>query len=192
LFPGLDSAHDLSASTVMRKTVIGDDLQEYTTELPAASPTLVAAEIRAAGSVPPISMGTALSWRPQGVATAPAETVFRSSAAQWKLQIDWPRQEDISDLFLTVDYQGDIARLLSGDALLDDDFYNGNTWQVGLRRYRKGGELPQLTLAILPLREDAPIFLEPNVRSALPHVPQVEFVKSIEVVPQYQLSLSVH
>ncbi len=192
LFPGVDSGQDLSANAAMRKFAYGDGLREYTAELPAASPTLVAVQIKAAGSVEPISVGPALSWRPHGVASVPAETVFQSAAAQWKLQIDWPRQKDVSDLFLTVDYQGDIARLFSGDVLLDDDFYNGETWQVGLRRYRTGGALPPLTLVILPLREDAPIFLEANVRSALPHAPQVEFVKSIEVVPQYQLSLTFH
>jgi hypothetical protein len=192
LFPGLESDHALSADAAIRKSVIGDDLQEYTTDLPPATPTLLVTQTRTAGTVPPVEVGPPLSWRPHGVATAPTEAVFQSAAAQWKLRMDWPRQPYVSDLFLLIDYQGDVARLSSGDTLLDDNFYNGTTWQVGLGRYRTDGALPPLILSIFPLRSDAPIFLEPSVRSALPHRPQVEIVKSITLVPQYQLSLNVH
>ena len=88
-----------------------------------------------------------------------------------------------------MDYQGDAARLLANGKLLDDDFYNGETWQVGLRRYRTDGVVPPLTLQILPLRSDAPIFLEPAVRAALPNTPQIDRLKAIHVIPQYQLQL---
>jgi hypothetical protein len=88
-----------------------------------------------------------------------------------------------------VDYQGDVGRLLTDGHLLIDDFYNGKSWQVGLRRYRVHGAVPPLTLQILPLRSDAPIFLEPAVRAALPHTSQVDQLKTIGVVSQYQLQL---
>jgi hypothetical protein len=82
-----------------------------------------------------------------------------------------------------------VARLLTDGHLLIDDFYNGKSWRVGLRRYQVDGTVPPLTLQILPLRRDAPIFLEPAVRAALPHTSQVDQLKTIGVVPQYQLQL---
>lgn len=192
LFPKLQPGDELGANAALHQSVVRGEAQEYTTELPAVDPTLVAAQTRAAANVPPVAIGPAFSWRPHGVATTPSESALQADSAEWKLQIEWPRQQDVSNLFLRVNYQGDIARLFSGRTLLDDDFYNGAPWLVGLRNYRTAGTLPPLTLAIFPLRNDAPIFLEPSVRSALPDTPEVETVKTIEVVPQYQLSLNIH
>jgi hypothetical protein len=42
----------------------------------------------------------------------------------------------LSNLFLKVDYVGDVARLSAKNRLLDDDFYNGISWSVGLKRFR--------------------------------------------------------
>ncbi len=123
---------------------------------------------------------------------APTDATFQASAATWDLSVSWPRRTEISDLFLTVDYQGDVARLLTDGHLLIDDFYNGKRWQVGLRRYQVDGTVPPLTLQILPLRSDAPIFLEPAVRAGLPHTSQVDQLKAVGVVPQYQLQLEAH
>lgn len=189
LFPGLNPNQQLAASAALRKTTTGDGLQTYMTELPPAAPSLTISREKLAGDAPPVGVGPTLSWRPHGVAIAPTDAAFRQAAAQWNLRIGWPHQRDISDVFLRVDYQGDVARLLTAGRLLDDDFYNGTAWRVGLRRYRTNAGMPPLTLEILPLRSDAPIFLEPAVRTSLPHTSQVEHLKEIRVIPQYQLEL---
>lgn len=189
LFPGLNPNQQLVSSVPLRKTTFGDDLQEYTTELPPATPSLTVSREKLAGTAPPVGVGPTLSWRPHGVAIAPTDAAFQLAAARWNLRIGWPQQRDISDIFLNVDYEGDVARLLAAGRLLDDDFYNGEAWRVGLRRYRTNTGVPPLTLEILPLRSDAPIFLEPAVRATLPHTSQVEGLKEIHVIPQYQLEL---
>jgi beta-galactosidase len=192
LFRGLGSGQRLVASSALRTTAFRNGLQEYTAELPPANARLTLRSVQRAGIAPTVQMGPAVSWRPHGVATAPADATFQESAPTWDLRVSWPRRTEISNLFLTVDYQGDVARLLTDGHLLIDDFYNGKSWQVGLRRYQVDGTVPPLTLQILPLRRDAPIFLEPAVRAALPHTSQVNQLKAIGVVPQYQLQLEAH
>jgi beta-galactosidase len=192
LFPGLASGQRLVASSALRTTAFRGGLQEYTAELPPANASLTLHPIRRAGIAPPVPLGPAVSWRPHSVAMAPTDATFQASAATWDLRVSWPRRTEISDLFLTVDYLGDVALLLTDGHLLIDDFYNGQRWQVGLRRYQADGTVSPLTLQILPLRSDAPIFLEPAVRAGLPHTSQVDQLKAISVVPQYQLQLEAH
>jgi beta-galactosidase len=190
LLPALKSPHALSAGTSLHSTSAGPGLQEFTAELPPARAVLTVSRVRPPRTAPPVAIGPALSWRKHGVAIAPTDSAFQTAAATWNLRIAWPSQPDISDLFLTVNYQGDVARLIADGHLLDDDFYNGEIWRVGLRRYRIDGAVPPLTLQILPLRGDAPIFLEPAIRAALPHTSQVDRLNAIHLTPQYQLQLN--
>jgi len=118
LFPGLGSGQRLVASSALRTTAFRNGLQEYTAELPPANASLNLHPIRRAGIAPTVQMGPAVSWRPHGVATAPADATFQESAATWDLRVSWPRRTEISNLFLTVDYQGDVARLQAAAARL--------------------------------------------------------------------------
>jgi hypothetical protein len=43
----------------------------------------------------------------------------------------WPPQ--ISNVFLQIQYQGDVARLCRENHLLDDNFWNGTTWTIGVK-----------------------------------------------------------
>jgi hypothetical protein len=56
-------------------------------------------------------------------------------------------------------YTGDVARAYHGEKLLDDDFYHARPFEIGLRRYGPAVYIDGLVLKILPLREDAPIYI---------------------------------
>jgi beta-galactosidase len=59
---------------------------------------------------------------------------------------------------------GDVARVTLNGKLLTDDFYNGNTFEVGLCRYAPEILTGDLGVEILPLRRDAPIMLAQEAR----------------------------
>ncbi len=62
-----------------------------------------------------------------------------------------------NDLFLQIDFAGDGGKLYLGEDYIDDHFYTGKVWEVGTKRF----DFPQkLRLEIMPLEENAPIFLE--------------------------------
>jgi len=92
----------------------------------------------------------------------------------------------LSDVFLQINYAGDIGRLYAGQRLLDDDFYHGDIWEVGLKRFAPfAGQ--NLTLDVLPLRKDAPVYFSPKARPDFGSAEQVSEVRAISAAPEYEV-----
>jgi beta-galactosidase len=163
-------------------------IQTYSASLPAAHPTLQFKQSAKAGAVPPVRIGPASSSR-KGIATAPTDAEF-ASAAKWSLAIPSSDWAGVNDLFLQADYLGDVARLMSNGKLLTDNFYNGMPWEIGLRRFRSKFDQGEIELQILPLRNDSPIFFEDKFRPP-PGDGQIVNLKSLTLVPQYQLTIDL-
>jgi beta-galactosidase len=163
---------------------------DYTVTLTRLTPTVEVTQQRQAGTVPPGTLGPALSWRPTGVAQAPGDPVWAADAAAWQLRFT-PRElpPGVSNLFLKVMYTGDEARLNGDGMLLDDNFFNGEPWLVGLKRYASGGILPPMQLQILPMRGDSPIFLAGAARSRIGNGGQTIAFDGARLQPQYQVSI---
>ena len=90
---------------------------------------------------------------------------------------------------LTLHYAGDVARLSENGRLLDDDFYNGRTWEIGLKRFLPQAFGKKLEVEVLPLPGNAPIYLDPTARAQLNPQGQTAKVMSVEVLPQYEVVL---
>ena len=56
--------------------------------------------------------------------------------------------------------------------MIDDQYFYGPTWRIGLNRLAEARKRP-LTLTIMPLRKDAPIYIDEAVRQSLPDTDQV-------------------
>ena len=69
-----------------------------------------------------------------------------------------------SNPILRIRYTGDAARLLLNGRLINDDFHNGSTFEIGLRRHAPEILSGELRLEILPLQKDMPVFFEPGAR----------------------------
>ena len=62
-----------------------------------------------------------------------------------------------NDLFIDINYNGDCSKLYIEDEYVDDHFYTGEKWEIGLKRF----DFPtELKIEIMPLEEEAKIFLE--------------------------------
>lgn len=68
-----------------------------------------------------------------------------------QINTDWPEQ--IGDVFLSIDYSGDVAAAYLKDDLLTDHIQYGEAWPIGLKQFRNELESASLTLSITPLRE---------------------------------------
>lgn len=139
--------------------------------------------VRPAGPTRVISLGQAK----EPVAAAPTDADF-AEAATWRIEL--PAKLDMTtDPLLRITYVGDVARVMAGGKLLTDDFYNGRALEVGLRRFAtelSGGEL---TIEILPLQADAPIyFSSADARSALGHERAVARIDRIELISRPTVS----
>jgi hypothetical protein len=117
----------------------------------------VVEQIQTAGSARTIPIAPSVSGRKQGMAMQPEDADF-TQAAVWRVKL--PVGVDAGrDLRLRVRYTGDVLRAYHGDKLLDDDFYHARAFEIGLRRYGSAVYKDGLLLKILPLRENAPIYI---------------------------------
>ena len=66
-----------------------------------------------------------------------------------------------NDVFLTVDYEGDQAELLLDGRKVADDYYRGESWEIGLKRW----DFPRrMLLRILAMTRGAPVFTDEPLR----------------------------
>jgi hypothetical protein len=123
------------------------------------------------------------------VAAEPEDNDF-TNAAVWRIKL--PAQVDFSvDPILRLNYVGDVARVTLNGKLLTDDFYNGNIFEVGLRRYAPDILTGDLRVAILPLRRDAPIALAPAAKPDFGNSQSIAALRTLEIMPRYSLQLTM-
>ena len=138
------------------------------------------------GHAPPVQ--TSALQRKVPIAVVPDDSAFKNAAA-WRIALPANEMTGLSDVFLRIEYVGDIGRLYAGQHLLDDDFYHGATWEVGLKRFAPlAGQ--NLTLDVLPLRKDAPIYFSPKARPDFGSAEQISEVRAITAVPEYEIRVS--
>lgn len=132
---------------------------------PAQAADVRTSELRAAEAPRSIPRGGSLRR-----ASAPVDADFAAAAA-WQLDGNaliaaLPDGDGTADdeLVIRIDYVGDVARLYAGDRLLADHFWYGSAWEVGIRRFAEALTHGGVRLEVLPLAEDAPIYLSPDAR----------------------------
>ncbi|MDP9174444.1 MAG: beta-galactosidase [Planctomycetota bacterium] len=92
-----------------------------------------------------------------GVAEEPGEEDF-AAAAVWRVKLPQGMATD-RQMMLGLHYVGDVARFYLDGKFIDDNFYNGNEFDLGLRRFASDIYQKELLLKILPLQKGAPIYV---------------------------------
>ena len=103
-------------------------------------------KIKEAGAPRKITIGV------NKVAEAPVDSDFET-AAVYEIS-GLPEQR--SNVMLTINYRGDVARLYCDGKLIADNFYNGRPMLLGLWRLPENAQ--KLELKILPLQADMPVY----------------------------------
>lgn len=148
--------------------------------------TITVGAVREPAPAPPVIKGG----QAKG-ALEPSEAVINATQGLWAIDVPWDRIRTMTDAYLTIRYAGDLARIYSGSLLLDDHFYNGLDWSVSLRQLATQADqnLP-LTLAIMPLRSDAPIYLQSGQEPGYDASGQACSVISVTGAPVYELQVA--
>jgi len=149
----------------------------YAAHVQLISPAADVLKLSDAAPSAPVKMGTE-------VAMAPTDAEF-ANAARWMIRVPHIASAGVSETFLHIEYEGDVARLYSGDNLFADSFNNGAAWEIGLSQIPSQDLARGLELKILPLRKDAPIYLPAGSRPAFPPSGDALKLKDVRVVPQY-------
>jgi beta-galactosidase len=141
----------------------------------------------------PWTFGTKVSWRPDALPLKPTLAEF-AGAAIWKIELPpVPAGAQVSDVLLKIQYQGDEARLSDRARLLDDNFWNGLQWTVGLKEtlpaWRAAGSV--LELRVLPLPEKYPMYMERANALHFDSSGVVDALTDVRLVPEYQLVMEL-
>ncbi len=182
------TATPLKASLPLTATSSTSKSITFSSEAAAWTDPLECVQTEAAGIAPPVKTGPPLDWRPHGVAQAP-EAGPLPNAAHWSITVPAGAMNGLSNLYLKINYTGDVARLSAGGRLLDDNFYNGKAWIVGLKRFLAPQGPSIFELSILPLRKDAPIYLETSPSPEYAPNGQAIGLEGVTLVPEYQLEI---
>ena len=181
-------AAPVQASLPLAQAAASNRSISFVADAKAVHPTLEYRQIQAAGAAPPIKLGPVPNWRPAGVAQAPDASDL-PNAAKWSIVIPGNSLDGLSELYLRICYQGDVARFSAGPKLLLDDFYNGQDLDIGLRRFLDTTRSNSFELSILPLRKDAPVYFETPDDPDFSVGGQTVKLEGVSLVPEYQLVL---
>jgi beta-galactosidase len=137
----------------------------------------------------PWTLGPALPWRPTPIPEKPAVNEF-ANAAVWKIDVPpVPASAQVADVWLDINYQGDEARLSSPTSLLDDDFWNGLPWNIGLREALPHWRTAQsdLELSVLPLPKSNPMYIEAGTKEHFNPSGFALNLVTVSLLPEYQV-----
>lgn len=118
-----------------------------------------------------------------GRASAPPDADFDTIAAVVRVEIPADALDHDDEVLLRIDWVGDVGRAYLDGQLVADHFWYGEVWEIGLRRFHPAVLADGLELRLLPLRQDAPIYLSPRARPTTYHDGQTLDVRSISVAP---------
>jgi hypothetical protein len=150
--------------------------QRFETSVAPVHASAEATVLRPAGNVRAVPVGGRAN-----TAMLPYPEQFRPAAA-WTVRTVAPAAPQVEQYLLRPDVVGDVARLFDGTRMVDDWYYSGFGWEFPLRTQGNG----MLTLQLLPLRADAPIYLPKEARPDFDGKPQVATLRGVHLSPVYR------
>jgi hypothetical protein len=163
---------------------------DYVVTQPEKHPKLTLTQTQAGTPRLKMDLGPYFDWRKKSVPVVPPLAEF-DQAAVWRLQWQNPDLNGLSNVLLRIEYTGDIGRISSQTALLDDNFYNGLPWEIGLARFGLTTAASQLTLRILPMPQVAPIYLDAKAKARLDRGGTTANVAQARLIPEYESILAI-
>ena len=102
--------------------------------------------------------------------------------------------DGIENVYLSVDYSGDIGSCFADGKLVNDNFYNGTLWELGLKQILKEQDTDQLFFLITPKHGNAKRPSETS--AAMAYVPDSHetgeaVIHAIRAIPEYRFELAL-
>lgn len=129
-------------------------MEEVWTKSPVIAATVT--EVKKADAPRVVPMGR------QAVAAQPVEEDF-AKAAVYTINYDTSGINNYDNLFLCINYRGDVARVYADGRLVADNFWNGK--EMWVRMADLVGK--KVELKILPLRKDAPVYFQKEQKAMI-------------------------
>jgi hypothetical protein len=119
------------------------------------------------------------------IAAAPSFYKNGPLPSEWEINIPADYFTGLNNVYLSINYTGNYARLRKQFKLVDDDFNSNVSWDISLKQFKA----QQLKLQIFPLsNEDKILFDIPPEKNELDKTG----IKKLSLIPEYKLELSLH
>jgi hypothetical protein len=141
-------------------------------------------QTRAATTAPTVKMGSRRKPLP------PDDAEYENSAATWQVTVPHDALDGVADVRLQIHFIGDTARVYIGDQLVDDHFYFGPAWEIGLKRFGADALGKGLTIKATPLRKDLAVYLSEDHRPAFDEDGKALELRAIDAIPVYEMRLT--
>lgn len=125
--------------------------------------------------------------------------IFQQATDQhWVLNLDKENldlldEESLNDIFVTIDYEGDMVQAFIDGRMIGDDLYLGKPWILGLKRFIEELKSEQMYFYFRPLYPNAPFYPDfnedmiPDFSNKSTHLK----MNSVEITPEYKAVFSV-
>jgi beta-galactosidase len=110
-------------------------------------------------------------------------------SVSYELQLQLPGDGQAHDYFLQLDFEGDQADFLIGGVKAADWFYNGETWEIGLRRFLHRLKDEAIKVNVYPLSVEDPVYMDR--RPEFPENGILCKLKQASIAAQYQSTLKL-
>lgn len=95
--------------------------------------------------------------------------------------------EGLKDIFLRIDYEGDIGYAFINGDLINDNFWNGNTWEISLGRFEERLK-EEMYIYISPIRKGSKVTNDTTMAGRVELAEEeIAEIKSIKAVPVYEI-----
>ena len=100
--------------------------------------------------------------------------------------------EQVNDVFMHIDYTGDTGNAFIDGTMVSDHFYNGNAWEIGLKRFTPEELAKSMYVYISPLRKGEVEFEINQAYRKKFLGEEIAEIHGVTVEPEYKVELVVH
>lgn len=98
--------------------------------------------------------------------------------------------DNIEDIFLRINYKGDVGNAFIDGRLINDNFYNGTTWEIGLKRFYPEVIDKEIYFYVKPLKNGEYITIDSAMDLKTKFVGEtIAQIDNIEAVPEYRVMI---
>ncbi|WP_204273662.1 beta-galactosidase [Draconibacterium mangrovi] len=100
--------------------------------------------------------------------------------------------ENLSDIILDIDYTGDVAFAFIDGKMINDHFYYGKNWQIGLKSYADDLSAKGMYFYFKPMKSDASFLVDLD-KDKIPDFSNgpVCNVRSMKLIPEYKIDFTL-
>ena len=116
--------------------------------------------------------------------------VQKVSPAKVKISFNNKNFEGLKELYLRIDYTGDIGYAFIDGKLINDNFCNGASWEIGLMRFKEELIEKGMYLYISPIKQGAKVKVDSAMAARAEVVDkEIAEIHAIEFIPVYEVSM---